>query len=913
MASLRCSRCGGVNEARARFCIYCGSPLNPESEELAEEPKSIDKEIRELREAVSKIIFRLDALEGVPDFTDEVSLLREMVKQINSRLTSLEERQRAKPTIMPTAVPLPPEPELAKVETTLTPTQKTALEGITGEAKELPREVKTKPARQKREWEQIFGGNWLARIGILALIIGIGFFLKHAFDNNWLGPTARVILGSAAGAVMLWLGFHWRKRYPIMTQVLSGGGIAVLYLSIFASFATYHLVGINVAVMLLLITSILSAIIAMRYNSMALAIIGIFGAFFAPYILGAFGHRGITERTEAQAIQLIVYLIVVDISVLILSTFRNWRWFVLLAFACSMITYGIWYIGFGDQVSIALAEISITIIFISFIGATFLYFFIRRRVPQALDYFLMVLNAAGYAGISTGLMWEAFREWMGGFNLLLALLYGGLAYLAYLRNDGNRRLAAFSFAIAMIFLTAAIPVQFGDRAATTIVWAAEGAVLMWLGLREKIRIFRTESYIIFILAAIRLLVYDSWETGGSVLTPVFNERFLAFVVSIAAIWLTSFLLWRKRDQLTYLEYLFFIAAADFFTVWIIGIEVFHFTDQMITSAKSLSLLILLIPSATLILNPLIWRRQHSQLDDILAIGNALAFIIIAAFIWDDLNAWMGLAALVPAFLYGTTAYYTLKKTSEHNRIGAITLVIAISFLTLAIPAQFRDNAPTTIAWAAETVALVWLSFALKIPIMHRCAYAIFAAMFWRLLIFDTRVDLDNFKPFINTRFLAFVIGIAATYLTAFILWRQKETITKEWRVFAPILLIAASFLTLWIISFEVWQSFTNPLRTATYSERQGLQNAQNLALTAVWAIYAVVGLITGIWRKWRYVRIGALALLVVPIVKVFVYDVFHLQTSYRIGAFVGLGVLLLVSAYLYQRYGKVIKGVFTNK
>jgi uncharacterized membrane protein len=61
------------------------------------------------------------------------------------------------------------------------------------------------------------------------------------------------------------------------------------------------------------------------------------------------------------------------------------------------------------------------------------------------------------------------------------------------------------------------------------------------------------------------------------------------------------------------------------------------------------------------------------------------------------------------------------------------------------------------------------------------------------------------------------------------------------------------------------------------------------------------------------VRIGSLALLAVPIVKVFVYDVFNLETSYRIGAFVGLGILLLASAYLYQRYSKIIKGVFTNK
>ena len=95
--------------------------------------------------------------------------------------------------------------------------------------------------------------------------------------------------------------------------------------------------------------------------------------------------------------------------------------------------------------------------------------------------------------------------------------------------------------------------------------------------------------------------------------------------------------------------------------------------------------------------------------------------------------------------------------------------------------------------------------------------------------------------------------------------------------------------------------------------KEGLRNAQHLSLTAVWAFYAVIGLVLGIVKRWRYVRLGALILLLIAIVKVFVFDVFKLEMGYRIGAFVGLGVLLLVSAYLYQRYRKVIRGVFTEK
>ena len=39
------------------------------------------------------------------------------------------------------------------------------------------------------------GGRWLAKIGIVALLLGVSFFLKYAFDNNLIGVVGRVILG----------------------------------------------------------------------------------------------------------------------------------------------------------------------------------------------------------------------------------------------------------------------------------------------------------------------------------------------------------------------------------------------------------------------------------------------------------------------------------------------------------------------------------------------------------------------------------------------------------------------------------------------------------------------------------------------------------------------------------------------
>ena len=75
------------------------------------------------------------------------------------------------------------------------------------------------------------------------LVLGIGFFLKYAVENAWIGPTGRVALGVLAGLAMLGAGDAARRRdYRFLSQGLTGGGVAALYLSIFAAANFYQLI-----------------------------------------------------------------------------------------------------------------------------------------------------------------------------------------------------------------------------------------------------------------------------------------------------------------------------------------------------------------------------------------------------------------------------------------------------------------------------------------------------------------------------------------------------------------------------------------------------------------------------------------------------------------------------------------------
>ena len=270
---MKCPNCQQENESTSRFCIFCGSLLPaPEAEQSSEPAQGPTDTLSQQLQALRK----------------EVRRLGELFTVINKRLAALERTQGIS---TPAPEPIPASPtEAATVSAVKAPPS----EG--------------KPAKLKeREWEQILGGNWLARIGVLALIIGAGFFLKFAFDNNWLGPTGRVILGSVAGLAMLVGGHYWRKRYPTLAQAISGGGIALLYLSIFAAFTMFGLINFYLAFGLLLLVSVVSAVLALGYNSMALAIISIIGAFIAPFILavsatGVPGAIGTVQANQSSVI-----------------------------------------------------------------------------------------------------------------------------------------------------------------------------------------------------------------------------------------------------------------------------------------------------------------------------------------------------------------------------------------------------------------------------------------------------------------------------------------------------------------------------------------------------------------------------------------------------------------------------------
>ena len=184
-------------------------------------------------------------------------------------------------------------------------------------------------------------------------------------------------------------------------------------------------------------------------------------------------------------------------------------------------------------------------------------------------------------------------------------------------------------------------------------------------------------------------------------------------------------------------------------------------------------------------------------------------------------------------------------------------------------------------------------------------------MLFRLLALDTfDVDLGTFRPALNWRFLAFAAGIAALYSAGWMAFRRpgdsanpiEET---ERRAALPVLLALGNLVTLWLLSAEIITSANSDFLNLPYEARE---DAASLGLSLLWAVYAAALIVLGVIRRLRWVRLAGLALLAVPVVKLFAFDSLSLEQEYRVIAFLALGLILVAGGLLYQRYSRVVRG-----
>lgn len=447
-------------------------------------------------------------------------------------------------------------------------------------------------AERASRW--LLGGNWLARTGIVALILGVAFFVTLAIDRGWLGETERVILGAIVGLLLLGAAERNRGRFGVWAQTVSGGGLAILFLSIWAGFALFDLYGNLVALGLFVITTAVGVVQSLRYDSVGLAALAIFGGFATPLLLQG---QPPDERV------LLAYVLVLDIGVLALAVRRNWRWFTLLAYIWSLVLFAFWVTELDP--SLGLSQAGNSAIFAIFAGASITFHVIRRHSVGFVDVMLIGATGLGYLLISYSLMFDAYRPWMGGFTALLGLCYAWFLALARRRTEVHSDLPPLIAATMAGLAALAVPIQL-DGSWVTIAWSVEALVLVWLSFALRMNELRWFGLMISVVSAIWLLSLRVPEALSQDLTPFVNMSMLELSAAIALPALMAWLLHRRRSDLKTWESPLvagFALMAAFFSVIAVPTQL---DGGWVSSVWSAEFLIVMILSVRLKLVELRW-------------------------------------------------------------------------------------------------------------------------------------------------------------------------------------------------------------------------------------------------------------------------------------------------------------------
>jgi uncharacterized membrane protein len=471
---------------------------------------------------------------------DELEALRAQVASLTARVHRLEQSTGVEPPFLAGTVasPTPPAPPGTRPpsEPPIKVLREEAERGPVPPPPPMPH-IPPRPnvaapkfaqaaQRSSESLEGTIGKLWLNRIGIVAILIGVAYFLKYAFDSGWIGPGGRVAIGLIAGiAVVVWSENFRRKGSAAFSYSLKAVGIGILYLSLWAASQYFHLVPSSVAFVAMILVTASTITLALTQDAEILAVYAMIGGFSTPALV---------STGENHEIILFSYVLLLDVAILAMVAFKPWRRIVWGAMLGTAVMYIGWWAQYYDS-----SERTITVLFASAFFAVFalvplLTPLTRSRWHRGMSITLMLLpllNGAAYF-LALFVMYDREVITLTWYALGLAAVYLALSSQFKRRVDSEpdvvKTVNLLHVAVAIAFITTAIPLKL-DAHWITIGWLIESAVLLFVAVKSEAHFLRVFAGCTLALGVCRLLFFDNFHTE----TLVFNARFATFLVAIA--------------------------------------------------------------------------------------------------------------------------------------------------------------------------------------------------------------------------------------------------------------------------------------------------------------------------------------------------------------------------------------------
>lgn len=353
------------------------------------------------------------------------------------------------------------------------------------------------------------------------MLIGVSYFLKYAFENNWIGPAGRVAIGLLAGiGVVLWSERFRSRGYRWFSWSLQAVGIGVLYLSLWAAFQLYHLVPAGAAFGAMIVVTAATAAMALRQDAEVLAAFALAGGFATPLLV---------STGENHEVTLFAYVAMLNLGTLALIAFRPWQRLIFGAFVGTVILHVGWFATYYTEAQLAPTVAFATLFFAIFSAAPLLA---ARSATEPHDVervvvVLPLLNAGVYFLELFAMLAQLHHGALAWCALALAAVYIGISRAAGASAD-QRLLRLLHLSLAVAFVTVAIPLKL-EAHWITIGWLVESGMLLWIGQRTRTQLLLYLGMIALALGIFRLVVIDDFQPQHALV----NARFLTYLLAVA--------------------------------------------------------------------------------------------------------------------------------------------------------------------------------------------------------------------------------------------------------------------------------------------------------------------------------------------------------------------------------------------
>ena len=626
--------------------------------------------------------------------------------------------------------------------------------------------------------EYAIATTWLLRTAILFIVIGIGFLLKYSIENSIVGPNGRICMSILSGAIMLIGGIKLLKgKYHIIGQGLLGGSIAVFYFSAFASSVMYHLIPINYAFAVMILITVASGVLAVKLDSLLVAILGTIGGYFTPIMLST-GSENI--------LALFSYMLLLGLGVLVIARYKRWKLLNVLSF---IFTYAVFFAAlhkiYDKNIHFATVISFATVYFLLFSGITIIYNLANKEKSTVLELIGMFTNVTIYSLTMYFLITDLYpKEYVAIVSLGLAAFYIAKTFYFIKCKIEDKALMVFLIGFASFFVTITIPLILSDMWLTT-AWAIQAFIFLWMSSKLKNKFLRAIAYLIYFIAFTRVLYFDMGNSFINIKAinyfPEMISRFMTFGMLILSVALGYRLLKNEepfgqkviKDEggVTLYEDKsrmigFFIWVAAILTFIYLHFE-FYYACNVIYSPLRIPLITLIwVGGIILVLNKI--KTTHKNVFKVVLVSLFLG-LMVKLFIFDldalhfrighltygsgyTLMRFFDFASIIAVISY---TYFVLAKNKlEGAKLFAVSaLSLFFIYTTLELNTFLYNYMPNfkaggiSLLWGLFAISFIFCGIKRNIKPMRYTGLLLFLICALKVLIFDLSQLSSLYKIF----------------------------------------------------------------------------------------------------------------------------------------------------------------------